>query len=79
MEADFQREYRLNLLHEADTLSWRRFLALLAGLSPHSAFLNRIAHRSQDAAAGSPRPRTARTLLSDPAAVARSIATKRRT
>ena len=35
IEADFQREYGINLL-EADDMSWRRFCALYSALSPQS-------------------------------------------
>ena len=36
MEADFQREYGIDLSAELGHLSWRRFLALLVGLGPTS-------------------------------------------
>ena len=35
IEADFQREYGINLL--TNSMSWRRFCALYSGLSPRSA------------------------------------------
>lgn len=37
MEADFQREYGLNLTMELGRLSWRRFVVLVRGLGPNSA------------------------------------------
>lgn len=36
IEADFQREYQINLISEYETMSWRRFLVLLRGLGPNS-------------------------------------------
>jgi hypothetical protein len=36
IEADFEREYRIDLLTGVKTLTWRRFLVLLAGLSVNS-------------------------------------------
>lgn len=36
IEADFQREYQINLIKEYETMSWRRFLVLLRGLGPNS-------------------------------------------
>lgn len=38
VEADFQREYGLNLVREMSLMSWRRFLSLLAGLSSKAGF-----------------------------------------
>ncbi len=37
MEADFQREYGLELGAAIETMSWRRFCALVQGLSASSA------------------------------------------
>ena len=37
MEADFQRDYGINLREEAERMSWRRFLVLLHNLSPYGA------------------------------------------
>lgn len=50
MEADFLREYRIDLVRELPQLSWRRFLVLLAGLSSES----RIAqlHHAEEAEEG---------------------------
>lgn len=36
IEADFQRDYGLDLGDTLETMSWRRFCALLVGLSPGS-------------------------------------------
>jgi hypothetical protein len=33
IEADFQREYRIDLMREIGGMTWRRFNALLGGLS----------------------------------------------
>jgi len=38
IEADFQREYNLNLMEVIDDMSSRRFFNLLYGLSPNSMF-----------------------------------------
>lgn len=37
IEADFQREYGINLIAACNDMSWRRFLILLRGLSAESA------------------------------------------
>lgn len=42
MEADFQREYNLNLKIDLPRLSWRRFMVLLRGLSPNSATITQL-------------------------------------
>jgi hypothetical protein len=69
VEADFQREYRLDLVEALDRLTWRKFLALVAGLSPQSALVAALARRkTQD-----PVP-----VLSDPLAIAASIRAKAR-
>lgn len=39
IEADFQREYGINLMEELDKMSWRRFLTLLRGLSGDAVFV----------------------------------------
>ncbi len=40
MEADFQREYRIDLMPALDSgMTWRRFCALVTGLSGDSALL----------------------------------------
>ena len=38
IEADFQREYRINIAKELKDMSWRRFRALLSGLSSNSVW-----------------------------------------
>jgi hypothetical protein len=38
LEADFQREYRINLAAEVWLMSWRRFANLLRDLSPESTW-----------------------------------------
>lgn len=39
IEADFKREYGLDLVREVRTMSWRYFLSLLVGLSQKSRFM----------------------------------------
>lgn len=39
IEADFQREYAVNLVSELPRMSWRRFLVLLNNLSADSVFV----------------------------------------
>ena len=39
VEADFQREYQIDLLLEIDTITWRRFCILLNGLSGDSLYI----------------------------------------
>ncbi|WP_373323199.1 Gp15 family bacteriophage protein [Alkalihalobacterium chitinilyticum] len=39
IEADFQREYRINLEESIHTISWRRFLILVKGLSQKSVLV----------------------------------------
>jgi hypothetical protein len=36
LEADFQREYGIDLSRSLARISWRRFCALVAGFSPES-------------------------------------------
>ncbi len=38
IEADFQREYRINLAADVWQMSWRRFTVLLRDLSPESGW-----------------------------------------
>lgn len=45
VEADFLRDYNINLMEQIDTMSWRRFLVLLHNLNPHGA----VAYRSEAA------------------------------
>ena len=37
VEADFERDYSINLMEHIDKMSWRRFLVLLNNLNPHGA------------------------------------------
>lgn len=37
VEADFQREYRIDLVQELQQMTWRRFVTLVRGLSADSA------------------------------------------
>ena len=37
VEADFMRDYGIDLEEQLDTLSWRKFLVLLHNLNPHGA------------------------------------------
>lgn len=43
LESDFQREYGINLLTMTETMMWRRFVALINGLSAESVFLYKVA------------------------------------
>ena len=47
VEADFLREYGIDLVHDLDGMSWRKFLALLRGLSPNSATVTATTSRIQ--------------------------------
>ena len=38
LEADYTREYHIDLSANAHVLSWRRFISLFNGLSPESSF-----------------------------------------
>ena len=42
VEADFWRDYRINLVEQIDRISWRLFLVLLNNLSPNGAVAIRI-------------------------------------
>lgn len=46
IEADFQREYGINLAEDIGAMSWRRFSILLKGLSRDSVFV--LTNRSDD-------------------------------
>lgn len=35
VEADFQRDYGIDLMEQIDLMSWRRFVALFRNLSPY--------------------------------------------
>jgi hypothetical protein len=45
VEADFMREYGIDLVAELPRITLRRFLVLVRGLGPHSAVANREAAR----------------------------------
>jgi len=41
IEADFQREYNIDLMRSIDKgMTWRRFTVLLSNLGPQSVFVN---------------------------------------
>lgn len=42
MEADFLRDYGINLVEQIDSMSWRRFTALFRNLSPYGAVASRV-------------------------------------
>lgn len=50
LEADFQREYRIDLVREVWTMTWRRFVVLLNGLSLGSTWklIGRAEHRGNN-------------------------------
>lgn len=37
MEADFLRDYGIDLMEQIDQMSWRRFVALFRNISPYGA------------------------------------------
>lgn len=43
VEADFQRDYGINLVEQIDVLSWRRFSVLFGNLSPYGAVAEKVA------------------------------------
>lgn len=47
IEADFKREYQIDLVREIRTMSWRYFLTLLTGLSSKSRFMMKL-HEEQE-------------------------------
>lgn len=47
MEADFLREYRIDLSKEIGDITWRKFLILIRGLSPGSATASRVNSRQE--------------------------------
>lgn len=63
IEADFQREYGINLVEELDVLSWRRFLVLLGGLGMNSTLINVISQAK----------RHSEEVIEDPQAAERAI------
>lgn len=58
MEADFQREYSIDLSHARALrrMSWRRFLLLVRGLGPQSATAMALRSRMYDLSSGKPKP-----------------------
>lgn len=42
MEADFIREYGIDLVAELEKMSWRKFMTLLRCLSPQSATITHV-------------------------------------
>lgn len=42
VEADFQRDYGIDLARQLDTISWRRFRVLVSNLNPYGAVASRI-------------------------------------
>lgn len=52
VEADFQREYGIDLLDGLDVMSWRRFTVLLSGLSPTSWWAKALEDDKPKAARG---------------------------
>ena len=68
VEADFMREYGIDLVTDLPGLTLRRFMVLVRGLGPGSAVANRdLARRT---ASGSGGPRMARTPVESEAALA---------
>ena len=41
MEADFQRDYGIDLVEQLDTLSWRKFKILLTNVNPYGAIASK--------------------------------------
>lgn len=48
IEADFQREYRIDLAAEVWWMPWRRFIVLLRNLSPQSGWGRLAAARTKN-------------------------------
>ena len=68
VEADFMREYGIDLVTELPRLTLRRFMVLIRGLGPSSAVANReSARRTTGGSAGA---RMARTPAESEAALA---------
>ena len=49
VEADFQREYGIDLSKEIDNMSWRRFVVLLQNLSTNSIYVMHIRYETKEA------------------------------
>jgi hypothetical protein len=58
VEADFMREYRIDLVTELPRLTLRRFMVLVRGLGPGSAVAARHAARRDTAGVPAPIART---------------------
>ncbi len=58
VEADFARDYGIDLTEQMDRMSWRRFSALLRNLSPQGAVAARV-NGLRDGAAADDRQRAA--------------------
>lgn len=55
VEADFQRDYGIDLMEQIDKISWRRFTALFRNLSPYGAVATRadeLRDQEEEAEAG---------------------------
>lgn len=48
IEADFQREYNIDLARQFYSLSWRRFLVLLGGLGLNSTLVNVLSSKQSN-------------------------------
>lgn len=48
VEADFQRDYGIDLARQLDTMSWRRFKVLVANLNPYGAVASRMQIKEQN-------------------------------
>lgn len=42
MEADFLRDYGIDLMEQLDSMTWRRFVNLFHNLSPYGAVASRV-------------------------------------
>ncbi len=54
VEADFQRDYHIDLVEQLDHMSWRRFMALVNNLSPYGAVATRIRAKNSEDRPNSP-------------------------
>lgn len=48
VEADFERDYGIDLMKQLDVMSWRRFLVLLNNLNPHGAVASSIRAKNDE-------------------------------
>ena len=67
MEADFRREYGIDLKHELYSMTWREFCVLLAGLSSDSRTAQEIRSRAQNDSG-------ADTIIDDPEQAEKAVA-----